>query len=221
MVLRFASSLAVVVAAAVAVGTSVGCATTPRSGGDNVAAQYAPLRVGDVATWKVVPGPDEPQTVTVVNRDEQGYFVDDKGGRLAPRSDGIFDGQRYLLREPLKVGAVWTAVVAAGPAAPAGAPGVTERYTITATDAVVTVPAGTFDDCVEVEARQAVRDPNSGRPATLVMQWTWAKGTGLIRVRQSARLDGDKTPLTTATMELLSFTPGPTTTTTTTTTTTP
>ena len=81
-------------------------------------------------------------------------------------------------------------------------PGVTEHYEITSTDAVVTVPAGTFNDCIEVEARQTVTDPSSGKAATLLLQWTWAKNTGLIRIRQSARLQGEKTPLTTATMEL-------------------
>lgn len=185
----------------------VGCASTPKSGGDNAAAAFAPLAVGHSWSYKVTPGPDEPQTVKIVSRDDKGYFVDDKGGRMAPRSDGIYDGQRFLLLEPLAVGTKWSAVVPAGPQAPVGAPGVTEHYEIIATDAVVTVPAGTFNDCIEVQAKQSVTDPTSGKPATLLMQWTWAKNAGLIRVRQSARIDGNKEPVATATMELIAFHP--------------
>jgi len=203
MAARLASLLAVVALFVI----DVGCASTPQAGGSNAAAAYAPFAVGHAWSYKVTPGPDGAQTVKIVSLDDKGYFVDDKGGRMAPRSDGIFDGQRYLLLEPLRVGTTWSAVVPAGPQAPAGAPGVTEHYEIMATDAVVTVPAGTFDDCIEVEAKQAVVDPNSGKPATLLMQWTWARGTGLIRVRQSARLDGNKDPVATATMELVAFTP--------------
>ena len=208
------ASLIVVIVASVS-GLSAGCATTPSGSGSSEAAAYAPLAVGSSWSYRVTPGPEDPQVVTVVSRDEQGYFVDDQGGRVAPRSDGIFDGQRFLLLEPLTMGATWTAVVPAGPNAPPGARGVTEHYTITATDAVVTVPAGTFDNCIEVQARQTMFDPNSGKPATLMLQWTWSKGTGLIRVRQQARINGETTPITTATMELLSFKPAATTTTTT------
>ena len=203
MATRLASLLAVVALVVV----DFGCASTPRSGGTNAAAAYAPLAVGHSWSYKVTPGPDEPQTVKIVSRDDQGYFVDDKGGRMAPRSDGIYDGQRFLLLEPLAIGTKWTAVVAPGPQAPKDAAGVTERYEITATDVVVTVPAGTFNDCIEVQAKQSVMDPTSGKPATLLMQWTWAKNTGLIRVRQSARIDGNKEPVATASMELLAFTP--------------
>lgn len=190
--------------------TLVGACATPTTAnrGTGQAAGFTALAVGNAWSYRVTPGPDEPQIVTITGRDEQGYFLDDKGGRWGLRGDSVVDGSRALLQEPIEVGATWSAVVPAGPQAPAGTPGVVERYTITATDAVVTVPAGTFNGCVEVEASQRVLDPNSGKPATLLLRWTWAPRTGLIRIRQAARLEGGA-EVASATMELLSFTAAP------------
>lgn len=153
------------------------CATTPPARGTGQAASFTALAVGNSWSYRVTPGPDEPQVVTITGRDAQGYFLDDKGGRWGLRGDSVVDGTRALLQEPIEPGATWSAVVPAGPQAPVGTPGVVERYTITATDTVVTVPAGTFNGCVEVEASQRVLDPNSGKPATLLLRWTWAPKT--------------------------------------------
>jgi hypothetical protein len=206
--LRSLRALTLALACCAAVVVS-GCATTPvATRGTGQAAGFTALAVGNAWTYRVTPGPDAPQVVTITSRDEQGYFLDDKGGRWGLRGDSIVDGSRALLQEPIEVGATWSAVVPASPQAPVGTPGVVERYTITATDAVVTVPAGTFNGCVEVEASQRVLDPNSGKPATLLLRWTWAPKTGLVRIRQSARLEGGA-EVASATMELLSFTAAP------------
>jgi hypothetical protein len=203
-------SLSAALALACTVVVVGACATAPVAArGTGQAAGFTALAVGNAWTYRVTPGPDAPQVVTITTRDEQGYFLDDKGGRWGLRGDSVVDGARALLQEPIEAGATWSAVVPAGPQAPVGTPGVVERYTITATDAVVTVPAGTFNGCVEVEASQRVLDPNSGKPATLLLRWTWAPKTGLIRIRQAARLQGGA-EVATATMELLSFVAAPT-----------
>jgi len=203
MLRSFSAALALACTAVVVVSA---CATTPvASRGTGQAASFTALAVGNTWTYRVTPGPDAPQVVTITGRDEQGYFLDDKGGRWGLRGDSVVDGVRALLQEPIEAGATWSAVVPAGPQAPVGTAGVVERYTITATDAVVTVPAGTFNACVEVQASQRVLDPNSGKPAMLLLRWTWAPHTGLIRIRQAARLEGGA-EVATATMELLSFT---------------
>ncbi len=185
--------LAVVVAAAVAA-----CATTPSSSSaSGHAADYVPLAVGNRWTYQVTPGPPEPQEVRIVEQDERGFYVDNHGGKLAPRSDGVFDGERFVLQDPIVVDHAWTA------RPKAEAP---ETYKIVATDAVVTVPAGTFPSCVEVHGEQTARDPDSGQIGKLLITWVYAKGVGLIRVQQQVQL-GANPPVTGATMELASFTP--------------
>ncbi|MDP2344541.1 MAG: hypothetical protein Q8O67_26550 [Deltaproteobacteria bacterium] len=187
MNMRLSLSLALVIALA------GGCATTSNSGGGDKAGDYFPLAVGNRWTYRIVPGPPEPQQVQILRRDDDGFFVDDRGGRLAPRSDGVFDGQRFLLQEPLAVDHTWTALPRKQ------AP---ETYRITATDAVVTVPAGTFSPCVEVRGEQPT--PPGAPAGKLLISWTYAKGVGLIRFEQQVQLGSDP-PLTTATMELVSF----------------
>jgi hypothetical protein len=207
-----------------------GCASVggPSTSNGPRAADFSAVTVGTRWSYALVPGPTAPQAVSVVSRDERGFFVDDRGGRLAPRSDGIFDGERFLLKEPVVAGSTWTAVVA----------GVTEQYRIVATDLEVTVPAGTFSGCVEVEGMTPTCDPQSGRAATLRMRWVWAPKVGMVRLQQfvsthdapcgatteatndapMGAVDGlanaaprsvDETARPTATMELVSFSAGP------------
>lgn len=192
-------------AALLAVHLVASCATTADGGMTGPrAADFSNAAVGNVWAYKLTPGPDEPQAVRMVSRDERGFYVDDRGGRLAPRSDGLFDGERFLLKEPVVAGATWIAVQKSPRP---DLPGVTEQYRVVATDLQVTVPAGTFVDCVEVEGATPTRDPETGRPATIIMRWVWAKQVGMIRLQQLVKREGDEAPLTTATMELVAFTP--------------
>jgi len=161
------------------------------------AVEYFPLAVGNRATWRVQPGPEQPQEVVIVKQDDRGFFVDNRGFAVAPRSDGIFDGQRFVLQDPLVVDHAWSAKPKDQPA---------ETYKITATDVSVTVGAGTFTDCVQVEGEQPGVDPNTGRRGKVLISWTYAKNVGLIQVVQRTQLDGEA-PVTVAKMELLSFTP--------------
>lgn len=168
-----------------------GCATTAK------AIDFMPLAVGNRWTYRVTPGPTQAQEVVILKRDSDGFFVDNQGGRLAPRRDGIFDGTRFLLEEPLVVDHSWSAVPGNASA---------ERYRIIANDAEVTVEAGTFAPCVIVQGEQPTRDPNTGKAATLIMTWTYARGVGLVEMQQAVRLSPDIVQ-TTATIELLSFAP--------------
>jgi hypothetical protein len=181
-----------------------GCATAPIGPSGPRAADFSNAAVGHSWSYKLSPGPDEPQAVRIVSRDDRGFYVDDRGGRLAPRSDGLFDGDRFLLKEPVVAGATWIALQK-GPRP--DVPGVTEQYRIVATDLQVTVPAGTFDGCVEVEGATPTRDPETGRPATILMRWVWARQVGMIRLQQLVKREGDEAPVLTATMELTAFTP--------------
>ncbi len=193
------SRLSIVATLLVVLAVLAACATTSEGGSGARASDYVVAEAGASWTYQVVPGPPQPQTVRITHQDEQGFFVDDAGGRLAPRSDGVFDGTRFLIKEPLVAGAVWSAV---SPGPRPGMPGVAEHYTLQAVGTQATVPAGTFDDCLVVQAETKTRDPNDGRAATLIMTWTWAKGVGLVKLTQAVRYDGDDAVHQTASMEL-------------------
>ena len=179
----------------VVVWSSVAACVTTSNTSDAAAdvAQYFPLAVGNSWSYRIVPGPPEPQQVQILKRSDKGFFVDDRGGKLMLKTDGIFDGDRYLLQGPLVVDHSWTALPRNQGL---------ERYRIVATDAVVTVPAGTFSPCVEVRGEQPT--PHGAPPGKLLVSWTYARGVGLIRFEQQVVLDG-QAPMTTAKMDLLSF----------------
>lgn len=177
----------------------VACVTTPSpKAASGKAIDYLPLAVGNRSTWRVVPGPPEPQEVVIVSQDERGFFIDNHGFALALRSDGVFDGQRFVLQDPLIVDHNWSAM-------PKGQPA--ESYRISATDVTVTTGAGTFTDCVVVDGEQSSVDPVTKQVGKLLITWTYARGTGLVKIEQRMVL-GSEPPVTGVTMELLSFAAG-------------
>jgi hypothetical protein len=84
----------------------------------------------------------------------------------------VRDQVRYLLHEPLSVGATWTSVVA---------PGSAEHYRIVSVRAPCEAPAGKFSDCLEVESRTLADPKTPGR--LLVNRVTFAAGVGIVRLR--------------------------------------
>lgn len=176
---------------------AAGCATAPVGVVPEAHARdFQALAVGTSWTYRATPGRVEPQTLKIVAFDK-GYFVDDRGGRLAPRTDGLFDGKRFLLQDPLVVGHAWSAKADDQSL---------ERYTVDATDVAVTVPAGTFSGCVQVTGRQMVIDEKSKQPVTLAVTSTWAPGVGVVRVEFVVQTGG-AAPVTTSLTELVAFSP--------------
>lgn len=187
------------VAAALALLTVTACATTSQNGTTSGlrAKDYVPLAVGNRWEYRVTPAPPDKPTdqVEIVEVDDKGFFVDNRGGRLAPRTDGVFDGQRFLLQEPVEVGHEWLAVPE---------PNAVEKFKISAVGTSAKVPAGSFEDCVEVEATQEMRHPRTGERATMTMTWTYAPGVGLVKAVGRVA-PGEQPPQVTMTMELVSF----------------
>lgn len=167
------------------------CATTSPTGAKapGHASDYYPLAVGNTWTYRAA---DHQQTITIVEQGKDGFFVDNLGGHFAPRGDGVFDGQRFLLQEPLEVDHTWIAQVRGQPR---------ESYRISAVDAVVTVPAGTFDGVVQVDTEQAVSD------GKLLVTWSYAKNVGMVKMEQRHQ-QGAGPPQQGVVVELLSFTRG-------------
>jgi hypothetical protein len=193
-------ALLVAVVAVAAFACLSACATTGGKGesANLKARDFYPLAVGNTWEYRVSPTPPgAPPTgeVKILSKDEHGFFIDNQKGHVAPRTDGVFDGDRFLLQEPLEEGHEWIAVPKNQPK---DQPSVVEKYKITAVGTQATVPAGNFDGCVEVEAVQ------KDRGASVKMTWTYAPGVGLVKAVQVVTPD-KKPPITTMTMELVRF----------------
>ena len=180
----------------------VGCATddaatspaAPTEAAALKARDFYPLAVGNQWTYRSTPG-DETRTITIV-REEDGFFIDSNTppARLQTRSTGVYDGDRFLLEEPLEVGHKWLAVPSASEV---------ERYEIVATGLELSTPAGFFKDCLRVRAETKQRGPG-GKPVTVVVLWTYAPFVGLIRIEQRLEIEGED-PRSLMTIELVDF----------------
>jgi len=157
---------------------TAGCATTkqerpkpPVELGD-----YVPLSIGSSWTYDMkYPGQDGEMTVALVG-EKDGYMVDDKNGAYRITTEGLRDRDRYLVRYPLVVGTQWKTVV--GPSA-------VEHTQITAVGAPCDALAGRFDDCLVVHS-WIRRDEQM----TLHIEWTWARGVGLVKLETDADIAG-------------------------------
>lgn len=156
------------------------CATTS-DGGEGPrerprAKDFVPLAVGNAWTYRVAPStPDGPPLkVRIVSQDEKGFFHDNQGQKLAPRGDGVFDGTRFLLEEPVEPGNEWMAIPQRG---------VVERYRILSLGDPCSAPAGEWKGCVVVEGTQEQVGPD-GRPVALIATWTYAPHVGMVRFSQ-------------------------------------
>ncbi len=168
-----------VVLAVAAVGCAGGHSLSSGPGGREARAYY-PLAVGNRWTYETnLLGEKGKRTVEIL-REEDGFYRDSQGGRLAMDPYGIRDDKRYLLRAPLKEGQQWSNVVSAN---------TTEHYSVVESGGHCEAPAGVFEQCVRVEARSRIADG-----ATLVNQLTFAKGVGLVRVEVMVEQGGRKIP---------------------------
>jgi hypothetical protein len=164
------------------------CATTSASDegvrGAPRAKDFVPLAVGNAWTYRVTPSaPDGPPLkVEVLSIDDKGFYVDSQGERRAPRTDGVYDGARFLIAEPVEPGRAWMAVPRQG---------VVERYTILSLGEPCAAPAGNWSGCLVVEGTEEQTAPD-GRPATVIATWTYAPGVGMVRMTQVVkRPNGD------------------------------
>lgn len=138
--------------------------------------EYAAVAVGSSWTYDTsYPGQTGEMTVKITG-EQDGYFVDDKNGAFKLTSEGLRDRQRFLVRYPLVVGTQWKTVV--GPSA-------VEHAQITAVGAPCATAAGQFDDCLVVHSWIRQSDQ-----MTLHIEWTWAKGVGLVKLETEADLAG-------------------------------
>lgn len=146
------------------------------------ASEYYPLAVGNRWTYETNFLGEKRALEVEIQRKEDGFFIFSSGERLTADAYGIRDDRRYLLREPLEVGRSWTNVVSVSSV---------ERYKVLGAGASCEVPAGRFEQCVVIEARNRV-NPKT----TLVNELTFAPRVGLVRVVVVAETDGRRIPQT-------------------------
>jgi len=164
------------------------------SSGDPRVSDYTRLLPGSVRTYAVkYPGQDGELTVRVEG-EQDGWIVDDRGGRFRVTSEGLRDPQRYLIKAPLEEGATWTAILSAS---------AVEHYRVLQVGAPCEVRAGRFDDCLIIESRVR-RDPRM----QLRAEWTWIRDVGLGRVETTALIDGRSVPQTAQTLVHYDLHPG-------------
>jgi hypothetical protein len=146
---------------------------------------HFPLAIGNEWTWiDLSPqsgnGPPIRRTVRIVGKDAEGYYVDSQKGTLRSAHGCIQDRSRRILCAPFDVDRAWTSIVSETS---------TERYQIGATGVIATVPAGTFEGCVLVRARN-----RAGADAEILLETTYAPGVGPVRIETFALVGGRKVP---------------------------
>ena len=146
---------------------------------------YFPLAVGNEWTWidrspQAGAGAPRQRTVRIVSLDADGYFVDDARGALKVAHGCIQDRVRRILCAPFEPDRSWSSIVSETS---------TERYRIAATGLTAVVPAGTFEDCILVRARN-----RAGANAEVILETTYAPGVGPVRLETFALVDGRTVP---------------------------
>jgi hypothetical protein len=125
--------------------------------------------------------------VRILERTKDGYYRDNERGELRADPDCLHDRARRLLCAPFAPGKTWASVVSVSS---------TERYEIAAVGESVATPAGKFDRCVRVRAR------NRASPSTdHVLEITYAPGVGPVRIETAVVVDGKVTPQVSAVLE--------------------
>jgi hypothetical protein len=165
-------------------------ATAPRQPAPG---DYFPLAVGNEWVYRdespALPPERRGSTraVRILERTSDGYFRDSERGELRVGADCLQDRARRLLCGPIAPGTSWTSIVSVSS---------TERYEIAAVDESVVTPAGRFERCVRVRAR------NRASPSTdHVLEITYAPGVGPVRLETFVVVDGKVTPQVRAVLE--------------------
>lgn len=166
--LLWSVALAAVVASGAVLG---GCATTGegsagKGDGEDVS-KYLPLAVGNTWTYDRTFLGEKGEEVVQIVRENEGYFVDNKGNAFKVDAHGIRDEKRYLLSVPLEAGNAWKSQTSVSSL---------ERYRILDAGFTCDVPAGRFNDCIRVESKNRIDDQR-----TMVNEITFAPGVGMVK----------------------------------------
>ena len=143
------------------------CASTPPQVTGPAPSSYWPLVDGQVMTFVASAAGGKSVQRIRVEELKGGWYQVGPGQRLRHDADGLFDGKRYLIRRPLRVGATWRAIPQ---------PGVIERFSVVRVGARCPRELKVDKPCAAIEARQNVPD------GTLLTRWWYGQGLGLLQV---------------------------------------
>ncbi len=176
---------------------AAGCATpaSPNRARPASAEDYYPLAVGNHWTYVVNFLGDRRERRVEIIAHRDGYYLDNEGGQLTVDGLGVRDQKRYLLREPMQVGASWTNVVSASSV---------EHYRISEFGHPCQVPAGTFENCVRVESRNRMDEQR-----TLMNELTFAPSVGIVRIELTLESGGKRVPQSTFELKEFAVKPRP------------
>jgi hypothetical protein len=139
-----------------------------------------PLAVGNRWTYDVAfMGAKQALTVSIVSGSGR-EFADSRNQRFLLEPDGVRDAHRYLLRDPIEVGKTWTSIIDVS---------TSEHYKVDEVGVRIDVPAGHFEDCVQIEARNP-QGPN----LSLIADQVYCPEVGLVRVVTFQERSGVRTP---------------------------
>ncbi len=170
---------------------ALGCShAEKRASSGATAGDYYPLAIGNRWLYQATGG--GPQRSVEIVEEEEGFFIDNAKGRLKVDAEGLRDGDRYLLKNPIAPGTRWSAILS---------PSSIERYEIVEVARSITTPAGHFDSCVVVKSVNRVE-----KELQMELEWIYAPGVGIVRMSASMR-DGQK-EIPQGGFELKRFTPG-------------
>ena len=138
------------------------------------------MRVGNQWTYEIkADGQSVLRNIEIVS-EQDGFFLDNKSGRLAQDSKGLRDGDRYLIENPVEKGHTWFSVVSVQSS---------EQFEVTEAGHPCSVQAGTFGRCIIVRATTSI-DP----ARSVAIESTYAEGVGLVALHTEQIDHGQATP---------------------------
>ncbi len=157
---------------------------------------YFPLRVGHTWIYQISYGKGVRQKVEKIKivKRKGNTFYDNTSAFFTYTPQGVRANEvRYLLKYPLKVGNRWLSVT-----------GITdiERYEIISVNSEVSVPAGTFKNCIVVRSKKRINPK-----LTLVAEHVYAPKVGLVKLSTFLVSPGKRLPQ--FTLQLQRFIPAP------------
>lgn len=159
---------------------------TPQAEARAVKKNLAPTEVQGLKVYPQIftyhpPGQGEKQeTTSYIAADTQGYYVLARKTQK-DREPRILPEKFYILKQPLQKGAVWVQK----------AEGAILHHLLQETQARVTVPAGTFTDCLLI--KRLVFESEKDQTPTSEMYFWFAPGVGNVKV--VTKLPGQKREL--------------------------
>jgi hypothetical protein len=165
----------------------LGCASLGKTAGPAsvkpTASSFYPFELGTRWSYEVNQlGHTSVIEVAMLKRTDEGFIEDSTGAQLSSDAYGVRDQKRYLLRNPVEVGNKWTNVVSVSSI---------ESYEIVSVNQRCDAPAGKWEGCVVVEARNRVQEGT-----TLVNEMTFAPGVGIVRLATVLESNGRQIPQT-------------------------